>query len=321
MSTTLQQLRMQHGLSMVDVASKTGIPVRHIAAAEHGVYTLDAQQLAQLSALYNVATKQLLGRSVSRVSSPFLWIMGIGVVFLLASALVVLGGTMMVMSMPATRTMIEARVVPQIEHSPVGASTQLRQRLLQMALTPSGAQQAMVDMNATVNDSASVAVVMPVAEPLAAIASKRGIPGAPFGCPVQPTQGQVVLTQGYAVGTHAPAAIWGAVDLAVDGNGDGYADPSSTLGSPVVALHGGIARVVPNNWLAGNYVKITDEINGWATAYAHLNQLNITSGQRIEPGMVIGWVGTTGYSSGPHLHYEVYQNDININPLSILECW
>jgi murein DD-endopeptidase MepM/ murein hydrolase activator NlpD len=78
---------------------------------------------------------------------------------------------------------------------------------------------------------------------------------------------------------------------------------------------------VPNNWLAGNYVRLTDEINGWATAYAHLKKLNITDGQRIEPGMVIGWVGTTGYSSGPHLHYEVYQNEININPLTVLECW
>jgi murein DD-endopeptidase MepM/ murein hydrolase activator NlpD len=106
-----------------------------------------------------------------------------------------------------------------------------------------------------------------------------------------------------------------------DFNGDGYADPSDTLGAPIVALHSGIARVVPNNWLAGNYVRISDEINGWATAYAHLSKLNIVSGQQVEPGMIIGWVGTTGYSSGPHLHYEVYQHDVNINPLSILECW
>jgi murein DD-endopeptidase MepM/ murein hydrolase activator NlpD len=129
------------------------------------------------------------------------------------------------------------------------------------------------------------------------------------------------MTQSYGVGTHAPAAVWGAVDLAVDGDMNGYADPSATVGAPVVALHAGIARVVPNNWLAGNYVRLTDELNGWATAYAHLKKLNITDGQRIEPGMVIGWVGNTGYSSGPHLHYEVYHHEININPLTVLECW
>jgi murein DD-endopeptidase MepM/ murein hydrolase activator NlpD len=321
MNTTLQQLRQQHGYSMVEVASKTGIPVRQIAAAEHGVQSLDPQQLAQLSALYNVATKQLVGRTVSRVSTPFLWIMGVGLIFLLAAGAVVLGGTMMVMSMPATRTMIESRVIPQVAQSPIGASAQLRQRLLQMALTPNSAQQAMMDTESADTPSEGATVVLLNVEPLAAIASKRGLPGAPFGCPVKPADGAVVMTQGYAVGTHAPAAIWGAVDLAVDSNGDGYADPSATLGAPIVALHSGIARVVPNNWLAGNYVKITDEVNGWATAYAHLNELNIVSGQRVEPGMIIGWVGTTGYSSGPHLHYEVYQNDININPLSILECW
>ncbi|MFM2033154.1 MAG: hypothetical protein RLZZ297_1919, partial [Chloroflexota bacterium] len=127
--------------------------------------------------------------------------------------------------------------------------------------------------------------------------------------------------QGYAVGTHAPAAAWGAVDLAVDGNGDGWSDPGPTVGAPVVAVHGGIARVVPNNWLAGNYVRLTDELNGYATAYAHLKKLNISNGDRIEPGMIIGWVGTTGYSSGPHLHYEVYRDGKNVNPLSYLECW
>jgi murein DD-endopeptidase MepM/ murein hydrolase activator NlpD len=56
---------------------------------------------------------------------------------------------------------------------------------------------------------------------------------------------------------------------------------------------------VPNNWLAGIYVRITDEINGWATAYAHLSKLNIVSGQQVETGMIIGWVGETGYASGP----------------------
>src|SRR5690349_15384025 len=49
----------------------------------------------------------------------------------------------------------------------------------------------------------------------------------PLGVP------NTVMTQGYGVGSHAPANIWGAVDLAIDGDGDGQADPKGTLGMPV----------------------------------------------------------------------------------------
>lgn len=319
MSSQLQQIRQQHGYSMVDVAVRTGIPVRDIAAAEHGLRRFDANQLAQISALYNLPITQLTNTVRTRSSRPFAVMFGIGALFIVASAFIMLGGTLTVMSMPATRTMMETRVVSQPTDSVLGSSAQLRQRLLRMGLGEQMAQQVIAeDPAAQVAPDVSAQVA---SRPLAAIASKRGLPGAPFGCPVQPTSGQVVMTQGYGVGTHAPTAIWGAIDLAVDGNGDGYAEPSATIGAPVVALHGGIAKVVPNNWLAGNYVRISDDLNGWATAYAHLDSLNITHEQRVEPGMIIGWVGTTGYSSGPHLHYEVYQNDININPLSILECW
>src|SRR3954454_23379695 len=49
-----------------------------------------------------------------------------------------------------------------------------------------------------------------------------------------------VMTQGYGVGSHAPANIWGAVDLAIDGDGDGQADPKGSWGAPVYATHRGI---------------------------------------------------------------------------------
>lgn len=318
MNSRLQQIRQQLGYSMVDVAVRTGIPVRDIAAAEHGFRRFDANQLAQISALYNLPIKQLTNTVRTVRPNPFAWVIGIGTLFIVASAFIMLGGTLTVMSMPATRTMIETRIISQPVNNAFGSSALIRQRILRMGLGEQMAQQVIAQDEVPAVEPATDQATQ---RPLAAIASKRGLPGAPFGCPVQPLNGQVVMTQGYGIGTHAPAAIWGAVDLAVDSNGDGYAEPSATIGAPVVALHGGIAKVVPNNWLAGNYVRITDDLNGWATAYAHLDALNITQEQRVEPGMIIGWVGTTGYSSGPHLHYEVYQNDININPLSILECW
>ncbi len=321
MTSRLQQIRQQHGYSMVDVALRTGIPVRDIAAAEHGLRHFDANQIAQISALYNLPIKQLTNTIRVVSPRPYAFILSFGILFILASAFIMLGGTLTVMSMPATRTMMETRIVSQPADSLLGSSAALRQRILRMGLGEQMAQDV-IDQDAMTTDvQTNQQNDGDQQRPLAAIASKRGLPGAPFGCPVQPAAGRVVMTQGYGVGTHAPSAIWGAVDLAVDGNGDGYAEPSATIGAPVVALHGGIAKVVPNNWLAGNYVRIDDDMNGWATAYAHLDSLNISNEQRIEPGMIIGWVGTTGYSSGPHLHYEVYQNDININPLSILECW
>jgi len=318
MENTLQQLRQKSGLSMVDVAARTGIPVRDIAAAEHGLRPLDANQLVQLSKLYEVTVKRLIQMPKSNKSAPYWWMLGLGTIFMVASAVVMLGGSLVVMSMPATRVLAETHVIAQLANTPDGASNQIRQQLVQLALSPAVSQQLIAPDVAPATQPAADA---PDSHPLAAMASKRGLPGAPFGCPLRPVTGKVIMTQGYGVGTHAPAAIWGAVDLAVDSNNDGNADPSDTLGVPIVALHSGIARVVPNNWLAGNYVRITDEINGWATAYAHLSKLNIVSGQQVEPGMVIGWVGTSGYSSGPHLHYEVYQHDVNINPLSFLECW
>ena len=313
MENTLQQLRQKSGLSMVDVATRTGIPVRDIAAAEHGLRPLDASQLVQLSTLYEVTVKQLIRLPKANKAAPYWWMLGLGTIFIIASAVVMLGGSMLVMSMPATRVLAETHVIAQLADSPDGASNQLRQHLVQLALSPAISQKIIAaDSAPAVQPPADT----PDSRPLAAIASKRGLPGAPFGCPVRPQTGNVVRLRDWR-----RRGRGGAVDLAVDGNGDGYADPSDTLGAPIVALHSGIARVVPNNWLAGNYVRISDEINGWATAYAHLSKLNIVSGQQVEPGMIIGWVGTTGYSSGPHLHYEVYQHDVNINPLSILECW
>lgn len=131
--------------------------------------------------------------------------------------------------------------------------------------------------------------------------------GNPLGLP------NVVLTQGYGVGSHAPAAIWGGVDLAIDGNGDGEAEPGSTLGQPIYATHAGIAHVKPDTWPGGNYLAIEGE--HYKTAYAHLKEYAVQEGQPVARGQVIGFVGSTGQSSGPHLHYEVWQDGVNVNPL------
>lgn len=124
---------------------------------------------------------------------------------------------------------------------------------------------------------------------------------------------RIVLTQGYGVGSHAPAEVWGGLDLALDGNGDGAADPEGTLRAPIYATHSGTARVKPNTWPAGNYLSISNE--HYKTAFAHLDSYAVEDGQEVKAGQVIGYIGVTGQSSGPHLHYEVWKDGVNVNPL------
>jgi len=323
--TTYEHFRLRAGLSIVEVAARTGISVRDIAAAERGQYFHAPRELQALSEVYGISLPKLLHTEITPKHAPRSALVGVLSVGCLSLVLVFfaqsyVGEFITSVAHIARASAATLPMTPSVtEPLPIdllGASDHLHHQLMDLAIAGPVAENPAMggETDSASPDTSNTA-------PLAAIASKRGALGAPYGCPVQPTQGQVVMTQGYNVGTHAPAAAWGAVDLAVDVDGNGYADPSATIGAPVVALHAGIARVVPNNWLAGNYVRLTDELNGWATAYAHLKKLNITNGQRVEPGMIIGWVGTTGYSSGPHLHYEIYHNDININPLTVLECW
>jgi murein DD-endopeptidase MepM/ murein hydrolase activator NlpD len=84
-------------------------------------------------------------------------------------------------------------------------------------------------------------------------------------------------------------------------------------GAPVMAAAGG--TVVYAGWHGGhgNYVKIRHS-KGLETAYAHLSRIKVRVGQRVDQGQNIGAVGSTGLSTGPHLHYEVWSNGRAVNP-------
>jgi len=131
--------------------------------------------------------------------------------------------------------------------------------------------------------------------------------GDPLGVP------NTVMTQGYGVGSHAPANIWGAVDLAIDGNGDGQADPKGTFGAPVHATHRGVVHLARDTYPAGNHIWL-DGVH-YKTGYSHLKDFAVQDGQTVERGQVIGYVGSTGESSGPHLDYQVWKDGVNVNPL------
>lgn len=81
-------------------------------------------------------------------------------------------------------------------------------------------------------------------------------------------------------------------------------DLAAMTGTPVVATSDGMVRRA--DWMAGlGLAVIIDHANRLQTRYGHMSRLNVASGQQVRAGQVIGYVGTTGNSTGPHLHYEV----------------
>jgi murein DD-endopeptidase MepM/ murein hydrolase activator NlpD len=91
-------------------------------------------------------------------------------------------------------------------------------------------------------------------------------------------------------------------------------DFAASTGTPVETV--GDGTVVYSGWNGayGNFVKI-DHGQGFATAYAHLSKIYVSKGARVKQGDLIGAVGTTGRSTGPHLHYEMYKNGTLVHPL------
>ncbi|WP_109300942.1 M23/M56 family metallopeptidase [Aquimarina sp. AU474] len=94
-------------------------------------------------------------------------------------------------------------------------------------------------------------------------------------------------------------------------------DIRAKIGTPVLATADGIISkaAMEGDW--GNLMVIT-HADGYETWYAHLNGFKAVENQKVKKGDVIGYVGTTGLSTGPHLHYEVKQNEKNLNPLDYM---
>lgn len=95
-------------------------------------------------------------------------------------------------------------------------------------------------------------------------------------------------------------------------------DFAAPRGTPIYAAGNGVIERSDRYGSYGNYIRIR-HANGYKTAYAHLNGFakGVRAGRRVKQGEVIGYVGTTGRSTGPHLHYEVYVNDKPVNAMSL----
>ena len=93
-------------------------------------------------------------------------------------------------------------------------------------------------------------------------------------------------------------------------------DFTAATGTPIYATGNGIIKRADNGASGfGDHIRI-DHGFGYVTLYAHLSKYNVRKGQRVKRGDLIGFVGNTGRSKGPHLHYEVHKDGKPINPIN-----
>ena len=90
-------------------------------------------------------------------------------------------------------------------------------------------------------------------------------------------------------------------------------DIGAKAGDTIIASDGGTVAVAEYSDSYGNYVLINHG-NGYTTLYAHMSSMAVEAGQAVEQGDTLGYVGSTGWSTGPHLHFEIRYNDEKTDP-------
>ena len=127
----------------------------------------------------------------------------------------------------------------------------------------------------------------------------------PRGQFVQPVQGR--QTSGYGLRRH-PILGFTRMHAGVDF--------AAAYGSPIRAASDGVVSYSGWHGGHGRYVRLA-HANGLGTGYGHMSRIAVAPGTRVSAGQVIGYVGSTGLSTGPHLHYEVYRGGATVNPNSV----
>lgn len=303
----IRALRLSRGLSLIDLAQLSEIPARRLAELEHGLQPLDRASRALLAHVFDVPPEQLHSVTRHKPASGYIGAWVRRGAFALIAAMI--GLLLLIGVLPITQRAASAATLGEATPAPRAAA-------------PTAAEQprATTPARATARPVPTRTAPAPTTQPPTATPSFTLAADGPHGCPLVPAQGRVMITQGYGEGTHAPAGAWGAVDLGVDGDGDGYAEPGATQGAPAVATLGGVAHVYLDSWPGGNYVRIADATSGWSIAYAHLDSVAVSDGQTISAGALVGSTGSTGMASGPHLHYEVWHGEENVDPSGLIAC-
>ena len=134
--------------------------------------------------------------------------------------------------------------------------------------------------------------------------------------------GSGVCSGGYEGLYGSGAFIWPTINRYISGNdywsGHLAIDIAAGSGAPIYASDSGL--VVYSGWISGGYgnMVMIDHGNGWQTVYAHLSQVSVGCGQSVSQGQTIGLAGSTGNSTGPHLHFEIRFQDGFVNPWFVL---
>jgi murein DD-endopeptidase MepM/ murein hydrolase activator NlpD len=102
-----------------------------------------------------------------------------------------------------------------------------------------------------------------------------------------------------------------------DGAAHNGIDIDLVTGDPVLAAFDGVVRVARKEWPYGKFI-IVRHYNGLETVYAHLSKFKVKSGDAVKAGQVIALGGTTGRSTGSHLHFETRYKGVPINPRYII---
>jgi len=94
-------------------------------------------------------------------------------------------------------------------------------------------------------------------------------------------------------------------------------DIGANRGTPIRAAMEGVVSITGYSATSGNYVVIRHH-SGYTTLYAHLDRIDVKAGRKVLQSTVIGTVGSTGYSTGPHLHFTIRKNGRTLNPMTVL---
>jgi hypothetical protein len=122
----------------------------------------------------------------------------------------------------------------------------------------------------------------------------------------------------------AGAFVWPTTDHSISGytynpGVHPAIDIGGAIGNAVFASDSGVVVFAGWSNFGYGYMIVIDHGNGWQTAYAHLSAVGVTCGQSVFQGGGIGAVGSTGNSSGPHLHFEMVFNGAKLNPLDYIQ--
>ncbi len=117
-----------------------------------------------------------------------------------------------------------------------------------------------------------------------------------------------------------PPPAYGLRKLAIEARARAHkgVDIAAPKGTTVfTAAEGRIVRTGYDAGGYGNFIEVRHP-NGLSTVYGHLSRIDVASGDAVTPGQRIGLVGSTGYSTGPHLHFEVRRNGGQVNPTKVM---